>query len=188
LKNQTIPRLLLPFSFRFILYFRKFPDSLKVNDTNAHLSDVWKLSLSVRKTVFSFALALLGLFIFIFLIFDIPSRAAILCAGALGIFSLVLNCFQFLPQIHETYQSGRVGALSTSAMAMQAPGSLLFSYTLARSPGTNATTWMAYAVGGLLQATLLALCLHLKRKQRGDYFIVTSNDNSNNICLESEVQ
>ncbi len=53
-----------------------------------------------------------------------------------------------------------VGALSIPAMAMQAPGSFLFCYTIAQSPGTNFTSWITYFVGGCLQSVLLFICLY----------------------------
>lgn len=53
-----------------------------------------------------------------------------------------------------------VGALSIPAMAMQAPGSFLFCYTIAQSPGTNFTSWITYFVGGCLQSVLLFICIY----------------------------
>lgn len=52
-----------------------------------------------------------------------------------------------------------VGALSIPAMLMQTPGSFLFCYTIAMSPGTNFTSWITYFVGGCLQGILLILCI-----------------------------
>lgn len=45
-------------------------------------------------------------------------------------------------------------------MLMQTPGSFLFCYTIAMSPGTNFTSWITYFVGGCLQGTLLILCIY----------------------------
>ncbi|KAJ1677347.1 hypothetical protein EV182_006361, partial [Spiromyces aspiralis] len=42
-------------------------------------------------------------------------------AGFLGIFSLVLTCIQFIPQIVRTWRRKRVGALSIPMMLMQTP-------------------------------------------------------------------
>lgn len=175
-------------SSRFVLYFAKFPPALKYKASDAQHSDLWRFSLAVRRIVCYYAGALLALFVLVSAAWGLPSRASVWLAGLLGIFALALNCFQFLPQIHATYRSGRVGALSTSAMSMQAPGSLLFSYTLARSPGTNATTWLAFAVGGCLQMLLLALCLHLKRKQQGEYLVLPNAADADDIVLEPHGQ
>jgi hypothetical protein len=84
-------------------------------------------------------------------------------AALLGTISLVLSICQFVPQLRRTYQMKMAGALSVSAMSLQAPGSFVFCYTLAVSPGTNVTTWMTYFVGGILQSILLVLCIYYDR-------------------------
>jgi hypothetical protein len=103
-----------------------------------------------------------------------PSPATVFLASILGSISLLLNILQFLPQIRATYRRKHAGALSVPAMCMQAPGSLVFSYTLSRSPGTNASTWASYAVGGILQGTLLALCLYYRRREHA--YLVLAED------------
>lgn len=45
-------------------------------------------------------------------------------------------------------------------MLMQTPGSFIFCYTLALSPGINASTWLTYLVTGCLQGILLVICLY----------------------------
>lgn len=45
-------------------------------------------------------------------------------------------------------------------MSIQTPGSFLVCIMVARSPGTNVSTWITYFIGGLLQGILLALCVY----------------------------
>ncbi len=45
---------------------------------------------------------------------------------------------------------------------MQTPGSFIFCYTLAVSPGVNASTWLTYLIGGFLQGTLLTFCIYYR--------------------------
>lgn len=47
----------------------------------------------------------------------------------------------------------------------QTPGSFVFVYTLAIRPGVDFTGWAPYFVTGILQGTLLILCLIFKRRQ-----------------------
>jgi uncharacterized protein with PQ loop repeat len=82
-----------------------------------------------------------------------------LYANSLGLFSMTVAVLQFMPQMIKTYRSGKVGALSIPMMALQAPGSFLFVYTLAVRPGNNFTTWITYLCTGILQAILLAMCI-----------------------------
>lgn len=48
-------------------------------------------------------------------------------------------------------------------------GSALFVYSLAVRPGTNWTAWITYLVTGLLQGTLLVMCIvwHFRNKRLG---------------------
>lgn len=63
--------------------------------------------------------------------------ASIVYAGILGLISTAFSTVQFLPQIVHTWREGKVGALSIPTLAMQAPGSFLFVYSLMLQPGTN---------------------------------------------------
>jgi hypothetical protein len=49
---------------------------------------------------------------------------------------------------------------------LQTPGSFVFVYTLAIRPGVDFTGWAPYFVTGILQGTLLILCLIFKRRQK----------------------
>ena len=101
----------------------------------------------------------------------------------LGISATLLAVLQYAPQIHKTYTSGLVGALSIGTMVIQVPGSVLFVVSLVLRPGTDWTSWLAYAVSGAMQGALLVsrteylkvrealtrwqvICLCWKRRQR----------------------
>lgn len=88
-------------AFRFILYFKMYPENLKFtqNDT---LSRNWALSLKIKRIVkvYSFFLLLLMLSWAIFLGFPQPIATAF--AWILGVFSMLLSLLQFLPQIYQT--------------------------------------------------------------------------------------
>lgn len=69
-----------------------------------------------------------------------------------------------------------VGALSITAMLMQTPGSFLFCYTIAMSPGTNFTSWITYFVGGCLQGTLLVLCLYYRHTMPTEFILINEDE------------
>ena len=76
-------------------------------------------------------------------------------ATFLGISATILAIMQYAPQIYRTYRSGLVGALSLGTMVIQVPGSVLFVISLVVRPGTNWTSWLAYAITGVMQGALL---------------------------------
>lgn len=51
-------------------------------------------------------------------------------------------------------------------MMIQTPGSFLFVYTLAVRPGNNITTWITYLITGILQGTLLIMCIVFQMKEK----------------------
>lgn len=59
-------------------------------------------------------------------------------------------------------------------MLMQTPGSFIFCYTLALSPGINASTWLTYLVTGCLQGVLLIICIYYQyvAEKRSEYTII----------------
>ncbi|EGG02075.1 uncharacterized protein MELLADRAFT_91675 [Melampsora larici-populina 98AG31] len=87
-------------------------------------------------------------------------------ATCAGLMSLILACFQYLPQILSTWKLKVVGSLSLSMMIIQTPGSFIFVYSLAVRPGVNWTTWIVYLVTGTLQGGLLVLCIAWKIRQK----------------------
>ncbi|GAA6037047.1 hypothetical protein JCM8097_005524 [Rhodosporidiobolus ruineniae] len=92
-------------------------------------------------------------------------RAVRVWAATLGLTSLALACVQYAPQLVLTARKKLVGSLSIPMMLLQTPGSFVFVYTLAVRPSVNYTAWLTYLVTGLLQGTLLVLCLCWKRRQ-----------------------
>ena len=95
-----------------------------------------------------------------------PSETAVrVWATTLGLTSVVLAMWQYVPQLFLTARTRLVGSLSIPMMCLQTPGSLVFVYTLAVRPGVNWTGWATYAVTGLFQGGLLVLCICWKRRQ-----------------------
>ena len=113
-------------------------------------------------------------------------RALRVWATVLGLASALLACVQYLPQLVHTARAKTVGSLSVPMMCVQTPGSFVFVYTLAVRPGVNWTAWgtvrhpflapllrtsayqlrcAQYFVTGVLQGTLLAMCLAWKVRQ-----------------------
>ncbi|GAA5953929.1 hypothetical protein JCM3765_000697 [Sporobolomyces pararoseus] len=95
-----------------------------------------------------------------------PSERAVrVWATTLGLLSVALGCCQYAPQLVFTARKKLVGSLSIPMMLLQTPGSFVFVYTLAIRPGVDFTGWAPYFVTGILQGTLLVLCLIFKRRQ-----------------------
>ncbi|KAJ7717372.1 hypothetical protein DFH07DRAFT_907330 [Mycena maculata] len=84
----------------------------------------------------------------------------------LGVSSALLAAIQYIPQIAVTWHAKLVGALSVPMMCVQSPGAIAMVLSIALRPGTNWTSWITYAVAGLMQFTLLSLCLAWKLRQR----------------------
>ncbi|KAF8125909.1 hypothetical protein K438DRAFT_984051 [Mycena galopus ATCC 62051] len=83
----------------------------------------------------------------------------------LGVSSAILAAIQYLPQISYTWRSRLVGALSVPMMCIQSPGAVAMVLSIALRPGTNWTSWITYAVAGLMQFTLLSICIAWKIRQ-----------------------
>lgn len=66
-------------------------------------------------------------------------------------------------------------------MLMQTPGSFIFCYTLALSPGINPSTWLTYFIGGTLQGVLLCICIYYQyfKKRRSEYTVIVDNLDEN---------
>ncbi|KAJ7906596.1 hypothetical protein B0H13DRAFT_1716233 [Mycena leptocephala] len=84
----------------------------------------------------------------------------------LGVSSALLAAVQYLPQIAFTWRARLVGALSVPMMCVQSPGAVAMVLSIALRPGTNWTSWITYAVAGLMQFTLLSICITWKLRQR----------------------
>ncbi|ORY93205.1 hypothetical protein BCR43DRAFT_552653 [Syncephalastrum racemosum] len=186
---------------RFVLFLLYFPNdrkrrSLPVPETTSEalqaalesksdLSDEWRLSLLIA--VLCLAHLAISFFITVVLLIFVggPQENAWTnyWAGFLGVLSMVLASFQYIPQIYTTWRRKTVGALSIPMMLLQTPGktltsmekimltksytgSALFVYSLAVRPGTNWTAWITYLVTGLLQGTLLVMCIAWRIRNR----------------------
>ncbi|KAI8071339.1 hypothetical protein BC940DRAFT_270029 [Gongronella butleri] len=185
------------FSLVFVLYLLYFPEYRKrkangAADTSdmpsgAHLpqglhldlpgpvshaiSDEWKVSLVIA--MLCLAHLVVSVIVSVVLLFlvggPVDSPLTNLWAGFLGILSMILAAMQYIPQIWKTWHRKSVGALSIPMMMLQTPGTALFVYSLIVRPGTNWTAWITYMVTGILQGTLLALCIvwHFRSKRLG---------------------
>ncbi|ORX39132.1 hypothetical protein BD324DRAFT_649221 [Kockovaella imperatae] len=139
-------------------------DKLKVTTTPE-----WRLAMTLGLVIVLHVslLLLLSLALLYTLPTTIPPHPLLqYLATFLGVSATILAVLQYAPQIYRTYQSGLVGALSLGTMAIQVPGSVLFVVSLVLRPGTDWTSWLAYAITGLMQGMLLVICLLWKKRQR----------------------
>jgi len=83
----------------------------------------------------------------------------------LGLSSAALAAIQYAPQIYHTYHAGLVGALSIPMMIIQTPGAGIMVISIALRPGTNWTSWIMFAVSGVMQGCLLVMCITWKLRQ-----------------------
>lgn len=72
-----------------------------------------------------------------------------------GLSATALAVCQYAPQIYKTYNARLVGALSLGTMAIQVPGSVLFCASIMLGEGTDWTSWLPYAITGVMQFSLL---------------------------------
>ncbi|GBE83663.1 hypothetical protein BKA93DRAFT_816135 [Sparassis latifolia] len=134
-------------------------------------NDEWRLSIILSWVVF---LHILFITFVTFLLLSTkpspdPSRRSTqisLWATFLGVTSAALATLQYLPQLTKTYRLKLVGALSIKSMLMQSPGAVLMVLSVALRPDTNWTTWLVYAVAGILQGALLIMCICWRVRQR----------------------
>ncbi|KAI9246677.1 hypothetical protein BDA99DRAFT_489652 [Phascolomyces articulosus] len=165
------------FSLVFILFLIYFPENQKrVNnlDLPAKLHDMtneWKTALLVAVVCIGHLAISFFITVILLAVVGSPSEhwETNYWAGFLGIISMILASFQYLPQIVKTWKRKSVGALSIPMMLLQTPGSALFVYSLAVRPGTNWTAWITYLVTGILQGTLLVMCIvwRIRNKRLG---------------------
>ncbi|KAL0094596.1 hypothetical protein J3Q64DRAFT_1714987 [Phycomyces blakesleeanus] len=167
----------------FVLFLLYFPENKKHGahmPSSLHLdlpskikppiSAEWKVSLIVAAvTTGHFVISVIISVLLLVLVGGPENWQTDLWAGFLGVFSMILATFQYLPQIWKTWKRKSVGALSIPMMCLQTPGSALFVYSLATRPGTNWTAWITYLITGLLQGSLLILCIvwHFRNKRLG---------------------
>ncbi|XP_006462800.1 hypothetical protein AGABI2DRAFT_186661 [Agaricus bisporus var. bisporus H97] len=90
---------------------------------------------------------------------DVPLPAsAQTWATFLSVTSVILAAIQYAPQLVHTYTHKVVGLLSIP-MCMQSPGALLMILGFALRPDTNWTSSLTFLAAGVVQATLLVICI-----------------------------
>jgi uncharacterized protein with PQ loop repeat len=95
-----------------------------------------------------------------------PSHRIELWATFLGLLSTTLAVVQYAPQLWTTFRAKTVGALSIPMMCIQTPGAILMVTSIAIHPGTNWTSWITYAAAGIMQGSLLVMCICWKIRQK----------------------
>jgi len=164
------------YTFILVLFIIYFPSNLKYVDVVSHpeahserteshegvRSAEWKLAATL-----SWVVAIHWVFItFVTFLLLLPSHGSgnpspmiLQWATFLGVTSTALTIVQYAPQIWATWKAGTVGALSIPMMCIQTPGAVLMVAGIVIRPGTNWTSWAAYAAAGFMQGILLTMCL-----------------------------
>ncbi|KAF8523648.1 hypothetical protein JB92DRAFT_2704554 [Gautieria morchelliformis] len=127
-------------------------------------SDDWRLAVTLAWVV-AIHIAFETFVTLFLLIYHSPPRQIQIWATFLGVTSAGLAVIQYLPQLIKTYRMKRVGAISIPMMCIQTPGAVLMVLSIALRPGTNWTSWITYATAGLMQGSLLVMCLLWKARQ-----------------------
>ncbi|KAL1939021.1 hypothetical protein VTO73DRAFT_10281 [Trametes versicolor] len=172
------------FSLILVLYMIYYPEDRKYVELDVdmpnHLpprhvktpvkSEEWKLSITLSWVVLLHIVFIT--FTTFLLLATNPSPDAThrshqleLWATFLGICSGILSALQYAPQIAHTFRLKLVGALSIPMMVIQSPGAVLMVVSIAMRPGTNWTTWISYAVAGVMQGILLVMCIVFRIRQ-----------------------
>ncbi|KAG6887193.1 hypothetical protein C0995_000513 [Termitomyces sp. Mi166 len=174
------------FTIILILYMIYYPPHLKyIYPVDAHdtrlpthvktpvKSPEWRFSI-ILAWVVAIHMAFITITSF-FLLLTVPTSPApdaplpdILAKWAtfLGVSSALLAAIQYAPQLIHTYRAKIVGALSIPMMCIQSPGAVLMVLSIALRPGTNWTSWITFAVSGIMQGSLLAMCIVFHFRQR----------------------
>ncbi|KAH9915172.1 uncharacterized protein BXZ73DRAFT_92674 [Epithele typhae] len=170
-----------------VLYMVYYPENMKYVELDVDLpgnlpprhiktpvkQENWKLSVTLAWAV-GIHIALIAFITFMLLSTDPTpdstqrSPQIQLWATFLGLSSAVLATTQYTPQILHTFRLGLVGALSIPMMCLQTPGAILMVTSIVARPGTNWTTWISYAIAGVMQGILLVMCLVFRARQHAD--------------------
>lgn len=138
--------------------------------TTEHVpSTEWRLATTMAfTTLLHFLFVTFTTFFFILnsSINEYPSQGIISWAAFLGVLSTTLAVIQYAPQLWTTWNAKTVGALSIPMMCVQTPGAILMVASIARQPGTNWSSWATYAAAGIMQGSLLVMCICWKVRQR----------------------
>ena len=84
-----------------------YPERLKYSpnaSTPTDLSEHWRLSLKIKSVLKVYSSLLICLVFSLGLMKGFPSGVTTAIAWILGIFSMILSVFQFVPQIHQTFK------------------------------------------------------------------------------------
>ncbi|KAF9463196.1 hypothetical protein BDZ94DRAFT_1289848 [Collybia nuda] len=175
------------FTVVFVLYMFYYPVHLKyaeidvdTHDTRPPIhvktpikTDEWRLSITLSWVAATHMLFISFTTFFVLLTItsspspDIPLPPRISnWATFLGVSSAVLAAIQYAPQLIHTYRAKLVGALSIPMMCIQSPGAVFMVVSIALRPGTNWTSWITFAVSGLMQGSLLIMCIIWTYRQR----------------------
>jgi len=164
------------FTLILVLYIIYFPQHLKYAELNLgpvdhpiHVktrvrSDPWRLAITLSWAV-AIHIVLVIFVTFLLLLSHADPTSIQLWAAFLGITSSLSAVMQYFPQIDLTWRSKTVGALSIPMMCIQSPGAVIMVVSIAIRPGTDWTSWAPFAVAGVMQGTLLIMCLFWKVRQ-----------------------
>ncbi|KAI1790051.1 hypothetical protein LXA43DRAFT_1150161 [Ganoderma leucocontextum] len=166
-----------------VLYMVYYPPHLKYVELDVDLPnnlppqhiktpvkrEAWKLSITLTWAV-CVHIAVISFVTYMLLSTNTPdeahrTRQLQLWTLFLGVTSAVLAAFQYIPQIAHTWGLKLVGALSIPMMCIQTPGAVLMVLSIGLRPGTNWTTWISYAVAGIMQGILLVMCIVFRGRQ-----------------------
>ena len=82
-----------------------YPERLKYQTTTPNLlTENWSFSLKIKQILKAYSFLLLLLIFSMAMILGFPSPVSNAIAWILGLFSMVLSVFQFIPQIHQTFK------------------------------------------------------------------------------------
>ncbi|CED84097.1 hypothetical protein [Phaffia rhodozyma] len=170
------------FSFNFVLFLFYFPDHLKYGalpETSteparkSRSSSLWRTSVALAGLTLLYSVVMLGVILYLLNHYPLPQPTPVQpphkvlgrLADSMGLLSTILAVAQYAPQIHLTWREGFVGALSIPTMMIQTPGSIVFVLSIAIREGTTWSSWLPYAITGILQGLLLTMCIFWKKRQ-----------------------
>ena len=156
----------------FLIYFPRpmyFPVTTdrvpKATPVPRHTSLGWSLSLAVSIVAVVHLITFTAISLS-FLRKSATRDKAITWANWVGGSAMILSALQYLPQLWTTWQKGSIGSLSLTTLAIQAPGSFVFAYSIAQRPGTRWSSWVLFVVTGALQACLLGVCVYFRSRDK----------------------
>ena len=78
------------------------PTETSSTTINPQFSSNWSLSLRIKKILKFYSFILISLIFTLAILRGFPSQFTTAIAWILGMFSMILSIFQFIPQIHQT--------------------------------------------------------------------------------------